>query len=80
MNLFWHFRFVPTKADVSVLGAIKDVGSAYPHVQRWQRHISSFSDAERNVWAGQLLPQLAGAQPTVQKPTAAKPDDGITKI
>lgn len=66
---------MPTKADVSVLGAVKDVGAQYPHVQRWQRHIASFTDCERKAFAGQLLPQIAGAQPTVSKP-AAKAADG----
>lgn len=61
-----------------MLGAIKDVGAAYPHVQRWQRHIASFSDSERSAWAGQLLPQLAGAQPTVKKSAPAE-DDGKHK-
>lgn len=42
-----------------------------PHVQRWYRHIASFSAAERAQWGGSPLPQTAGAQPT----TAAKPAD-----
>lgn len=46
-----------------------------PHVQRWYRHIASFSAQERNAWGGQALPQVAGAKPTTQTAAAAADDD-----
>lgn len=41
------------------------------HVQRWYRHIASFSAQERNAWSGQAVPQVACAKTT----TAAADDD-----
>lgn len=48
-----------------------------PHVQRWYRHIASFSAQERNAWGGQALPQVAGAKPTTQAAAAADDDDDV---
>lgn len=45
------------------------------HVQRWYRHIASFTQQERNSWSGQALPQVAGGKPTVSAPTADDDDD-----
>lgn len=50
------------------------------HVQRWYRHIASFSDAERKAWGGSALPQVSGGQPTVKPATtaaAADDDDDV---
>jgi len=69
--------YVPSKADTSVFDAIKNVPTL-PNVQRWHRHIKSFTATERNAWGGQPIAQIAGAQPTVA--TAAKPaadDDDV---
>lgn len=46
-----------------------------PHVQRWYRHIASFSAQEKSAWGGQALPQLAGGKPTTQASAAAADDD-----
>lgn len=43
------------------------------HVQRWYRHIASYTTAQRAQWGGSPLPQTAGAQPT----TAADDDDDV---
>lgn len=49
-------------------------GSA-AHVQRWYKHIASFSAQERSAWGGQALPQVAGAKPTTAPAAAADDDD-----
>merc|ERR1712032_1529919 len=42
---------MPTAADAAQLGAIQlNVSEDYPHAARWQRHISSFSPAQRAKW------------------------------
>lgn len=71
--------YVPSKADLSVFDALgKAPAGDYVHVQRWYRHIASFSSQERAAWGGQALPQVAGGKPTVAapaKPAAAAADD-----
>ncbi|EAT47998.1 AAEL000951-PB [Aedes aegypti] len=58
--------YVPSKADLSVFDALgKAPAGDYVHVQRWYRHIASFSSQERAAWGGQALPQVAGGKPTV---------------
>lgn len=47
------------------------------NVQRWYRHIASFSAAERAQWGGSPLPQTAGAQPTTAAAPAADDDDDV---
>lgn len=65
-------RFVPSKADLSVFEAIgKAPAGNLTHVQRWYRHIASFTTQERNAWGGQALPQVAGGKPTVAAPAKA---------
>lgn len=69
---FYLTRYAPSKADLSVFEAIgKAPAGTVAHVQRWYRHIASFSTAERSSWGGQALPQVAGAKPT----TAPAADD-----
>lgn len=59
-------RFVPSKADLSVFEALgKAPTGNLAHVQRWYRHIASFTTQERSAWVGQALPQVAGGKPTV---------------
>lgn len=68
--------YVPSKADLSVFDALgKAPAGDYVHIQRWYRHIASFSSQERSAWGGQALPQVAGAKPTVAAPAAAAADD-----
>lgn len=71
--------YVPSKADLSVFDALgKAPAGDFVHVQRWYRHIASFSSQERAAWGGQALPQVAGGKPTVAasaKPAAAADDD-----
>lgn len=68
--------YVPSKADLSVFDALgKSPAGDYVHVQRWYRHIASFSNQERGAWGGQALPQVAGAKPTVAAKAAAADDD-----
>jgi len=68
--------YTPSKADLSVFEALgKAPAGKVPHVQRWYRHISSYSAQERNAWGGQALAQVAGAQPTVKPAPAAAADD-----
>ncbi|XP_058462511.1 probable elongation factor 1-beta [Malaya genurostris] len=68
--------YVPSKADLSVFEALgKAPTGDYVHVQRWYRHIASFSSQERANWGGQILPQVAGAKPTVTAKAAAADDD-----
>lgn len=45
------------------------------HVQRWYRHIASFSAQERKAWGGQAVPQVAGGKPTTQAAAADDDDD-----
>jgi len=68
--------YTPSKADLSVWEALgkAPVGDVQ-HVQRWYRHIASFSAQERGAWGGQALAQVAGAQPTVSSASAADDDD-----
>lgn len=69
-------RYAPSKADLSVFDALGKAPTVnVPHVQRWYRHIASFSAQERNAWGGQAVPQVAGAQPTTQ--AAADDDDDV---
>ncbi|XP_037048879.1 probable elongation factor 1-beta [Bradysia coprophila] len=64
--------YTPSKADLSVFEALgKAPAGSAAHVQRWYKHIASFSAQERSSWGGQALPQVAGAKPT----TAAADDD-----
>jgi len=68
--------YTPSKADLSVFEAIgkAPVGTVV-NVQRWYRHIASFSTQERSAWGGQALPQVAGAKPTTAP--AADDDDDV---
>lgn len=69
-------RYAPSKADLSVFEAIgKAPAGTVAHVQRWYRHIASFSTQERSSWGGQALPQVAGAKPTTAP--AADDDDDV---
>uniref|UniRef100_A0A336LJE6 CSON006141 protein n=1 Tax=Culicoides sonorensis TaxID=179676 RepID=A0A336LJE6_CULSO len=64
--------WTPSKADLSVFQALgKAPTGNFPYVQRWYRHIASFSANERNAWTGNAVPQVAGAKTT----TAAADDD-----
>lgn len=57
---------------MSVFDALGKIpAGSFPHVQRWYRHIASFSASERNAWTGSAVPQVAGAKTT----TAADDDD-----
>ncbi|XP_062563071.1 probable elongation factor 1-beta [Armigeres subalbatus] len=68
--------YVPSKADLSVFDALgKAPAGDNVHVQRWYRHIASFSSQERAAWGGQALPQLAGGKPTVAAPAKPAADD-----
>ena len=69
--------YTPSQADVSVWNAFngKAPTGNVPHVQRWYRHIASFTQQERSAWGGQALPQVAGGKPTVAAPAAAADDD-----
>jgi len=68
--------YTPSKADLSVFDALgKAPAGNVPHVQRWYRHIASFSAQERNAWGGQALPQVAGGKPTTQSAAADDDDD-----
>ncbi|XP_031622340.1 probable elongation factor 1-beta [Contarinia nasturtii] len=68
--------YTPSKADLSVFDALgKAPTGNVPHVQRWYRHIASFSAQERNAWGGQAVPQVAGGKPTTQAAPAAADDD-----
>ncbi|XP_055319126.1 probable elongation factor 1-beta [Sitodiplosis mosellana] len=70
--------YAPSKADLSVFDALgKAPAGNVPHVQRWYRHIASFSAQERNAWGGQAVPQVAGAKPTTQAAAAADDDDDV---
>ncbi|XP_065080315.1 probable elongation factor 1-beta [Ochlerotatus camptorhynchus] len=73
--------YVPSKADLSVFDALgKAPAGDSVHVQRWYRHIASFSKQERAAWGGQALPQVAGGKPTVAAPAkaaAADDDDDV---
>lgn len=72
------YSYTPSKADLSVFEALgKAPAGSVPHVQRWYRHIASFSAQERNAWGGQALPQVAGAKPTTQAAAAADDDDDV---
>lgn len=76
-EIFVYFgSYTPSKADLSVFEAVgKAPAGNLPHVQRWYRHIASFSAQERNAWGGQALPQVAGAKPTTAAAAAADDDD-----
>lgn len=68
--------YVPSKADLSVFDALgKAPAGDNVHVQRWYRHIASFSSQERAAWGGQALPQLVGGKPTVAAPAKPAADD-----
>jgi len=70
--------YSPSKSDLSVFEAIgKAPTGNVPHVQRWYRHIVSYSVQERGAWGGQALAQVAGAQPTVKSVPAAADDDDV---
>lgn len=72
------FRYAPSKADLSVFDALgKAPAGNVPHVQRWYRHIASFSAQERNAWGGQAVPQVAGGKPTAPAAAAADDDDDV---
>lgn len=61
---------------MSVFEAIgKAPAGTVAHVQRWYRHIASFSTQERSSWGGQALPQVAGGKPTTAPAAAAADDD-----
>ncbi|XP_055856574.1 probable elongation factor 1-beta [Episyrphus balteatus] len=67
--------YTPSKADLSVFETLGKAPASGVHVQRWYRHIASFTAAERAAWGGQALPQTAGAKPTVA--AAADDDDDV---
>ncbi|XP_055906781.1 probable elongation factor 1-beta [Eupeodes corollae] len=64
--------YTPSKADLSVFETLGKAPASGVHVQRWYKHIASFTSAERAAWGGQALPQTAGAKPTV-----AEDDDDV---
>jgi len=70
--------YSPSKADISVFDALGKIPAGdVAHVQRWYRHIASFSTQERSSWGGSALPQVAGAKPTVESKPAADGDDDV---
>ncbi|XP_055693994.1 probable elongation factor 1-beta [Lutzomyia longipalpis] len=70
--------YTPSKADLSVFEAVgKNPGEKFVHVQRWYRHIESFTSAERSKWTGQAVPQVSGAKPTVAATKPADDDDDV---
>ncbi len=76
--LYLLSRYTPSKADLSVFEAIgKAPAGSVAHVQRWYRHIASFSAQERSAWGGQALPQVAGGKPTTAPAAAAADDDDV---
>lgn len=59
-------RYIPSKADISVFDTLgKFPTGDYAHVQRFYRHIASFSNDEKSKWGGQALPQAIGGKPTI---------------
>lgn len=78
------YRYTPSQEDVKQFNLLKSLPATGVHVQRWYRHIASFSAEERKAWpqtgvvakavvvvpAAQEAPKAAPAKP------AAKPDDG----
>lgn len=84
VQFYWYFdhiiafnnSYTPSKADLSVFEALgKAPTGNLAHVQRWYRHIASFSSQERSVWTGAPLPQVAGGKPTTT--SAADDDDDV---
>ncbi|XP_059622388.1 probable elongation factor 1-beta [Phlebotomus argentipes] len=68
--------YTPSKADLSVFEALgSNPGEKFVHVQRWYRHIASYTPAERSKWGGQAVPQVSGGQPTVASKAADDDDD-----
>lgn len=64
--IFFLYRYTPSKADLSVFEALGKLPAGdFPHVQRWYRHIASYTAQEKNSWGGSALPQAAGGKPTV---------------
>jgi len=67
--------YTPTKEDIFVFDTLgKTPVGDLPNIQRWYRHIASFSAAERSSWGGAVTPQTAGAKPTVAAAAAADDD------
>lgn len=81
LSSFYQYSYTPSKADVSVFDALGKIPTGnLPHVQRWYRHIASYSAQEKAAWGGQALPQASGGKPTVEaaaKPAAADDDDDV---
>lgn len=49
---------------MSVFDALGKTPTGYNNIVRWYKNIASYSVKERQQWAGQILPHLAGAKPT----------------
>lgn len=59
-----NFRYTPSKADLSVFDTLgKTPAGNVPHVQRWYRHIASYSTQERSAWGGQAVTPAAKSAP-----------------
>jgi elongation factor 1-beta len=76
------FRFTPSAADLVVLAAVGKADlSAYENVQRWSRHISSYSSAEQAKFPGekkaisQYGPKAAAAAPAAAAEAKEDEDD-----
>ncbi|KAK5641756.1 hypothetical protein RI129_010303 [Pyrocoelia pectoralis] len=69
--------YQPTQADLQTFQSLgKSPNVKYTHALRWYNHISSFSPAERNSFAGGSLPTTKTAAPTTA-PAKVEEDDDV---
>lgn len=69
--------YVPSKADLSVLEAVKKSPDAvkYPHAARWFKHLTSYSEQEKSVFGGEKKPFTAYGPAAVAAPAPAAAAD-----
>lgn len=77
--LIFHFtRYHPSQSDVTTYEHVKSCShdaKLYPHVDRWYRHIGSFSAEEHACWAGEK--GASAFKPAAAAAPAAEDDDDI---
>lgn len=76
INSLIIFSYQPSKADVSVFETLDQAPTpSFINVLRWYNNIASYTNAERNKFAGKPWPVKAEPKKAAQKAPADDDDD-----
>ncbi|CAD7089617.1 unnamed protein product [Hermetia illucens] len=77
LNNSYISGYTPSQADLTVFAELgKPPLPKFPSVQRWYRHIASFSDGEKKAWGGEVAKTASPAK-AAPAPAAKDDDDDV---